>query len=82
MTNPTQQLDVARLTRYLEAHVPGFEGPVDMEKFAGGQSNPTFLLHAKIGRSVLPSRPPSEPHKSAHGVDRACRMLTGSAGTA
>lgn len=50
MTNIPQQLDVARLARYLEDHVPGFEGPVEAEKFAGGQSNPTFLLTARSGR--------------------------------
>ena len=82
MTNPSQPLDVARLTRYLETHVPGFEGPLDMEKFAGGQSNPTFLLHAKSGRYVLRRQPPGELLKSAHAVDREFRVLSALSGTA
>ncbi|MGU7783118.1 phosphotransferase [Burkholderia sp. PU8-34] len=82
MTNTPQQLDVDRLTRYLEDHVPGFEGPVDAEKFAGGQSNPTFLLHARSGRYVLRRQPPGELLKSAHAVDREFRVLSALAGSA
>jgi aminoglycoside phosphotransferase (APT) family kinase protein len=82
MTNTHQQLDVARLARYLEDHVPGFEGPVDAEKFAGGQSNPTFLLKARSGRYVLRRQPPGELLKSAHAVDREFRVLTALSGSA
>ncbi|MBU9543109.1 phosphotransferase [Burkholderia multivorans] len=82
MTNTTQQLDVGRLARYLEQHVPGFEGPVDAEKFAGGQSNPTFLLTAKSGRYVLRRQPPGELLKSAHAVDREFRVLSALSRTA
>ena len=82
MTNTPQQLDIARLTQYLEQHIPGFEGPVDAEKFAGGQSNPTFLLNAKSGRYVLRRQPPGELLKSAHAVDREFRVLTALSGTA
>lgn len=82
MTNTPQQLDIARLTQYLEQHIPGFEGPVDAEKFAGGQSNPTFLLNAKSGRYVLRRQPPGELLKSAHAVDREFRVLTALSGSA
>ncbi|HDR9055418.1 TPA: phosphotransferase [Burkholderia vietnamiensis] len=82
MTHPAPPLDAARLTRYLEAHVPGFEGPLDLEKFAGGQSNPTYLLHAKSGRYVLRRQPPGELLKSAHAVDREFRVLSALSGTA
>lgn len=69
------QLDAVRLTRYLEAHVPGFQGPTSVEKFSGGQSNPTFLLRAGSGRYVLRRQPPGELLKSAHAVDREFRVL-------
>lgn len=81
MTSMSQQLDVASLARYLEDHVPGFEGPVDAEKFAGGQSNPTFLLQSRSGRYVLRRQPPGELLKSAHAVDREFRVLTALSGT-
>ncbi len=81
MTHTPQQLDLAKLARYLEAHVPGFKGPVDAEKFAGGQSNPTFLLTACSGRYVLRRQPPGELLRSAHAVDREFRILTALSGT-
>ncbi|WDD90980.1 phosphotransferase [Burkholderia sp. FERM BP-3421] len=82
MTPTPQQLDAATLTRYLEHHLPGFEGPVDAEKFAGGQSNPTFLLTARSGRYVLRRQPPGELLKSAHAVDREFRVLSALSNTA
>lgn len=75
MNNPLQ-FDVDSLTRYLAAHVPGFQGPVTIEKFAGGQSNPTFLLTTAGGRYVLRRQPPGALLKSAHAVDREFRVLT------
>ena len=38
------RFDVAALERYLAAHLPGFRGPIQVEQFKGGQSNPTFKL--------------------------------------
>lgn len=74
--NASLQFDVEALTRYLAAHVPGFQGPMSVEKFAGGQSNPTFLLEARSGRYVLRRQPPGELLKSAHAVDREFRVLS------
>ncbi|MFP6562466.1 phosphotransferase [Paraburkholderia sp. B3] len=68
-------LDVERLTPYLQQHLPGFRGPVRATKFAGGQSNPTFLLDTPGGRYVLRRQPPGELLKSAHAVDREFRVL-------
>lgn len=73
MTQPAQQpqaLDTAKLAGYLTRHVPGFEGPLEAEKFSGGQSNPTYLLRARSGRYVLRRQPPGDLLKSAHAVDR------------
>jgi len=67
--------DEARLAAYLEAHVPGFRGPLTAEKFAGGQSNPTYRIEAASGRYVLRRKPPGELLKSAHAVDREFRVL-------
>jgi aminoglycoside phosphotransferase (APT) family kinase protein len=68
-------LDRGRLAAYLESHVPGFRGPLTAEKFAGGQSNPTFRIEAASGRYVLRRKPPGELLKSAHAVDREFRVL-------
>jgi len=81
MTQDPQHLDLAKLAQYLEAHVPGFEGPVVAEKFSGGQSNPTFLLQTPNARYVLRRQPPGELLKSAHAVDREYRVLAALSGT-
>ena len=62
--------DDVRLARYLEAHIPGFKGPLAVEQFEGGQSNPTFLLITPDRRYVLRRKPEGALLKSAHAVDR------------
>lgn len=68
------QFDQARLTRYLEAHVLGFRGPLVVEQFEGGQSNPTYLLITPDHRYVLRRKPAGVLLKSAHAVDREYRV--------
>jgi aminoglycoside phosphotransferase (APT) family kinase protein len=65
------QFDSAALERYLGAHIEGLRGPLQVEQFAGGQSNPTYLLTASRGsRFVLRRKPPGKLLPSAHAVDR------------
>ena len=71
-----QQFDVKRLENYLETHIDGFEGPISLEQFSGGQSNPTFLLQASSGQYVLRRKPPGKLLPSAHAVDREYRVMT------
>lgn len=75
------ELDIASLTAYLEANVDGFKGPLSAEKFAGGQSNPTYLIEAASGKYVLRRKPPGELLKSAHAVDREFRVMHALAST-
>ena len=70
-----ETLDLEKLTAYLESHVEGFKGPMTVEKFAGGQSNPTFKVEAQSGLYVLRRQPPGKLLKSAHAVDREYRVL-------
>jgi aminoglycoside phosphotransferase (APT) family kinase protein len=67
--------DVKKLTAYLEVHVKGFIGPITLEKFPGGQSNPTYKVIAKSGLYVLRSQPSGKLLKSAHAVDREYQVL-------
>lgn len=76
MTANAFDFDNAQLSSYLEAHVDGFKGPLTAEKFAGGQSNPTFLIDAHSGKYVLRRKPPGELLKSAHAVDREFRVMS------
>jgi len=71
-----QNLDVAALSKYLSSAIPGFSGELSAEKFAGGQSNPTFKLSAGGEHYVLRRKPAGELLKSAHAVDREFRVIT------
>ena len=70
----TQTLDLAAVERWLKAHLPGFDGPLEAEKFAVGQSNPTFRLTTPTKNYVLRRKPPGVLLKSAHAVDREFRV--------
>ncbi|MGE0387174.1 MAG: phosphotransferase [Gammaproteobacteria bacterium] len=70
------QFDVERLERWLGAHVEDFRGPLQVRQFAGGESNPTYLLVAPSGRYVLRRKPPGQILASAHAVDREYRVMT------
>jgi aminoglycoside phosphotransferase (APT) family kinase protein len=69
-------LDAARLQIWLEENVQGFDGPIAVEKFPGGQSNPTYRIAAASGSYVLRRKPFGTLLPSAHAVDREYRLLT------
>ncbi|HSB95973.1 MAG TPA: phosphotransferase family protein [Spongiibacteraceae bacterium] len=68
-------IDARKLATYLECHIDGFKGPLTVEQFAGGQSNPTYKLRAASGTYVLRSKPLGVLLKSAHAVDREFRVV-------
>ncbi|MBC6405496.1 MAG: phosphotransferase [Rhodospirillales bacterium] len=74
-------IDEAVLARYLPGKIEGFGRLQGARKFAGGQSNPTFLLTADSGRYVLRRKPPGQLLQSAHAVDREFRAMAALAGT-
>ncbi len=63
------------LTKWCESQIKGFKGPVTLEKFSIGQSNPTYLLATPSKRYVLRRKPPGILLKSAHAVDREYRVM-------
>jgi aminoglycoside phosphotransferase (APT) family kinase protein len=72
---PALRLDNARLQQYLTANVKGFAGPLTVQQFKGGQSNPTYLLTTPERRYVLRRKPPGKLLPSAHAVDREYRVI-------
>jgi aminoglycoside phosphotransferase (APT) family kinase protein len=70
------KFDEARLAAYLSAHVKGFEGPLTVEQFTKGQSNPTYLLRTPGREYVLRRKPPGQVLASAHAVDREYRVMS------
>lgn len=69
-------LDVSVLTSYLEKHIKDFQGPLQIERFVGGQSNPSYLLKAGSARYVLRRRPFGKLLPSAHALDREFKILS------
>ncbi|MEM1263339.1 MAG: phosphotransferase family protein [Pseudomonadota bacterium] len=82
MAESAVDLSVETLDPYLSAHVAGFRGLQSIQKFSGGQSNPTYRLNAKSGSYVLRRKPFGELLKSAHAVDREFRVMRALAGSA
>ena len=76
-------LDTDALTAWLDQHVPGFAGPLTVEMFKGGQSNPTYKL-VTPGRSYVMRSKPGPVAKllpSAHAIEREYAVMRGLAGT-
>ena len=69
------RFDPARLEAYLAREVPGFAGPLTVQQFKGGQSNPTYLLETPSRKYVLRRKPPGKLLPSAHAVDREFRVI-------
>jgi aminoglycoside phosphotransferase (APT) family kinase protein len=75
--------DVAALSDWLARNLAGFEGPLAVEMFNGGQSNPTYKLDTP-GRSYVMRSKPGPVAKllpSAHAIEREFAVMSGLAGT-
>jgi aminoglycoside phosphotransferase (APT) family kinase protein len=70
------RFDEARLAAWLNSHIDGFRGPLTIEQFKGGQSNPTYKLVSPNGSYVMRRKPPGQLLKGAHAVDREAKVLS------
>ena len=75
--------DIAALTAWLGDHLPGFAGPVQVEMFKGGQSNPTYKLMTPGKNYVMRAKPGpvAKLLPSAHAVEREFAVMRGLHGT-
>lgn len=69
--------DRAALHAYLLQHLDGYAGPLEAEKFKGGQSNPTYRLDTPSRSYVLRAKPGpvAKLLPSAHAVEREFRVM-------
>jgi aminoglycoside phosphotransferase (APT) family kinase protein len=76
-------IDTAKLTAWLNAHLPGFKGPVSLERFKGGQSNPTYQLITPDQTYVMRTKPGpvAKLLPSAHAIEREFKVMQGLYGT-
>jgi hypothetical protein len=75
--------DVSALTAWLEKNLDGFQGPLTVESFKGGQSNPTYKLIAPQRSYVMRAKPGpvAKLLPSAHAVEREFAVMKGLYGT-
>jgi len=71
----THRLDEAALEAWMRGNVTGFAGPLSIEQFKGGQSNPTYKLMTPNARYVLRRKPSGPLVGNAHDVEREARVL-------
>lgn len=76
--------DVAALQAWLEQHLEGFAGPLTVEAFKGGQSNPTYKLITPARSYVMRAKPGpvAKLLPSAHAIEREYAVMRGLHGTA
>jgi aminoglycoside phosphotransferase (APT) family kinase protein len=78
------RFDIAALEAYLHQHLPGFEGPLSVEQFKGGQSNPTYKLTTPARSYVMRAKPGpvAKLLPSAHAIEREFTVMKALHGTA
>lgn len=76
-------VDVAALQTWLEANLDGFAGPLTLEMFKGGQSNPTYKLNTPQASYVMRAKPGpvAKLLPSAHAIEREFAVMKGLYGT-
>ena len=69
--------DVAALEAFLAAELEGFAGPLQVEQFKGGQSNPTYKLVTPKRDYVMRAKPgpAAKLLASAHAIDREFTVM-------
>jgi len=75
--------DQSALSAWLQLHLPGFEGPMTVEMFKGGQSNPTYKLVTPQRAYVMRAKPGPVARllPSAHAIEREYRVMSALRGT-
>lgn len=70
------KFDEAKLAEWMQVNVDGYEGPLEVRQFKGGQSNPTYQLVTPNKKYVMRRKPPGNLLPSAHAVDREFRVIS------
>ena len=78
-----QAFDVVALSAWLDRNLPGFRGPLTVESFKGGQSNPTYKLNTPTQSYVMRAKPGpvAKLLPSAHAIEREFAVMSGLQGT-
>jgi len=73
------RFDIPQIEKWLHAHMPGFEGPLSVQMFKGGQSNPTYQLITPKTNYVMRAKPGpvAKLLPSAHAIEREYKVMKG-----
>ena len=76
-------IDIEALSTWLSTHLEGFKGPLRIEMFKGGQSNPTYKLITPEQSYVMRAKPGpvAKLLPSAHAIEREFAVMRGLYGT-
>jgi aminoglycoside phosphotransferase (APT) family kinase protein len=77
-TKPVEErhrIDEISLDRWLQGNVEGYQGPLTVLQFKGGQSNPTYRLDTPGRSYVMRRKPFGKLLPSAHAVDREFKVI-------
>ncbi len=71
------QIDIAALQSFLQHQMPDFAGPLSVQRFKGGQSNPTYKLITPSRSYVMRAKPGpvAKLLPSAHAIEREFRIM-------
>ncbi len=78
-TKPVEErhrIDEISLENWMRQHVEGYQGPLTVMQFKGGQSNPTYRLDTPSRSYVMRRKPFGKLLPSAHAVDREFRVIS------
>jgi len=70
-----EPFDMSSLDRWMKANIIEYQGPLSVERFPGGQSNPTFKLVTPHQNYVLRRKPAGHLLKGAHAIEREAEVL-------
>lgn len=75
--------DPVALHGWLRQHLEGFDGPLTVEAFKGGQSNPSYKLSTPKASCVLRTKPAPKAQllPSAHAIEREFKVMQALYGT-
>jgi len=78
-TTPVREgygFDIVSLDRWMHENIPDYAGPIAVEQFRGGQSNPTYKLTTPGGNYVLRRKPGGPILKGAHAIEREAKVMS------
>ncbi len=77
MSETIKGVDVASVTEWFEAHIPGARGPLTFDLIAGGHSNLTYRVDDADGHRFVLRRPPlGQVLATAHDMGREHKIIS------